>query len=162
MPWESSEKSTSVPSRCSSVVTSLNDITKELSKHGKTTGTEAVKLFLTAAQKHFNGDISPIGLYVGLGTRISGTQLEFTQGIAEETGRQLDILIDGEGLFQVEIEDDIGDGIGYTRAGNFIINEDGEVVLASQLFCTLDELPPLRGVVRWCRPEPEQSSERRS
>ena len=65
------------------------------------------------------GDRRPIGLYVGLGTKVTGTQIDFTQGSAEETGRQLDLLIDGHGFFQVEIEDDIGEGIGYTRAGNF-------------------------------------------
>ncbi|MHC4770132.1 MAG: flagellar hook-basal body complex protein [Planctomycetota bacterium] len=78
-----------------------------------------------------NGDRRPIGLYVGLGVSVSGTQLDISQGVAEETGRSLDLLIDGEGLFQVEIEDDIGDGIGYTRAGNFTLNQDGEIVLAS-------------------------------
>lgn len=73
----------------------------------------------------------PIGLYVGLGVKVAGTQLDFQQGAAMETGRNLDLLIDGRGFFQVEIEDDIGDGIGYTRAGNFTINEDGEIVLAT-------------------------------
>ena len=73
----------------------------------------------------------PIGLYVGLGVKVSGTQLDFRQGSAIETGRKLDLLIDGRGFFQVEIEDDVGDGIGYTRAGNFTINQDGEVVLAT-------------------------------
>jgi len=73
----------------------------------------------------------PIGLYVGLGVKVAGTQLDFRQGSAEETGRNLDLLIDGQGFFQVEIEDDIGEGIGYTRAGNFTLNEDGEIVLAT-------------------------------
>ncbi len=73
----------------------------------------------------------PIGLYVGLGVKIAGTQLDFRQGAAMETGRDLDLLIDGRGFFQVEIEDDIGDGVGYTRTGNFTINEDGEIVLAT-------------------------------
>jgi flagellar basal-body rod protein FlgG len=78
-----------------------------------------------------NGDRRPIGLYVGLGVDVSGTQLDFKQGVAEQTSRQLDILIDGDGFFQVEIEDDTGEGIGYTRAGNFTINQDGEIVLAT-------------------------------
>lgn len=78
-----------------------------------------------------NGDRRPIGLYVGLGVDVSGTQLDFRQGAAEQTARQLDIMIDGEGFFQVEIEDDVADGIGYTRAGNFVTNQDGELVLAS-------------------------------
>ena len=73
----------------------------------------------------------PIGLYVGLGVKVAGTHLDFRQGSAEETGRKLDLLIDGQGFFQVEIEDDIGEGIGYTRAGNFTLNEDGEIVLAT-------------------------------
>ncbi len=74
----------------------------------------------------------PIGLYVGLGVKVAGTQLDFRQGSAVETGRKLDLLIDGQGFFQVEIEDDIGEGIGYTRAGNFTLNEDGEIVLATE------------------------------
>ncbi len=73
----------------------------------------------------------PIGLYIGLGVKVSGTQLDFRQGAAIETGRKLDLLIDRRGFFQVEIEDDVGDGICYTRAGNFTINQDGEVVLAT-------------------------------
>lgn len=77
------------------------------------------------------GDRRPLGLYVGLGVKVAGTQLDFAQGPAQETGRPLDLLIDGEGFFQVEIESDIADGIGYTRAGNFMLNQDGEIVLAS-------------------------------
>jgi flagellar basal-body rod protein FlgG len=78
-----------------------------------------------------NGDIRPTGLFVGLGTRISGTQLDFSQGPAINTNMPLDIMIDGLGFFQVEIEGDLGDGIGYTRAGNFTKNADGEIVLAT-------------------------------
>jgi flagellar basal-body rod protein FlgG len=78
-----------------------------------------------------NGDRRPIGLYVGLGTEVSGTQLDFRQGTAQETGRQLDILIDGDGFFMLEIDDDVADGIGYSRAGNFVTNQDGELVLAT-------------------------------
>jgi len=78
-----------------------------------------------------NGDERPTGLYVGLGVEVSGTQLDFTQGPIESTDRPLDIAITGKGFFQVEIADDIGDGLGYTRAGNFTRNSDGEMVLAT-------------------------------
>jgi flagellar basal-body rod protein FlgG len=77
------------------------------------------------------GDRRPTGLYVGLGVKVSGTQVDFSQGPAKPTDRKLDILIQGPGFFQVEIEDDVGEGIGYTRAGNFTLNEDGELVLAT-------------------------------
>jgi flagellar basal-body rod protein FlgG len=79
-----------------------------------------------------NGDQRPTGLYVGLGTKISGTQLDFRQGPAQTTGRDLDLLIDGNGFFQVQVEDDVSEGgIAYTRAGNFVLNKDGEIVLAT-------------------------------
>ncbi len=91
-------------------------------------------LYIEKAQpgaENARGDRRPLGLYVGLGTKVSGTQLDFSQGPARQTSRELDVMIEGEGFFQVEIEDDVGEGIGYTRAGNFAINEDGELVLAT-------------------------------
>ncbi|UCD76458.1 MAG: flagellar basal-body rod protein FlgG [Phycisphaerales bacterium] len=81
-----------------------------------------------------NGDQRPTGLYVGLGTKVSGTQQNFEdQGPAKSTGRELDLMIDGDGFFQVIVEDDIGEGIAYTRAGNFILNSEGEIVLATDM-----------------------------
>jgi flagellar basal-body rod protein FlgG len=78
-----------------------------------------------------NGDQRPTGLYVGLGTRVSGTQVDFSQGPVTETGRPLDLAIEGPGFFQVEVADDVGDGLAYTRAGFFTRNSDGEMVLAT-------------------------------
>jgi flagellar basal-body rod protein FlgG len=78
-----------------------------------------------------NGDQRPTGLYVGLGVTISGTQLDFSLGPAQVTERPLDLYIDGAGFFQVEVEDDRGEGLAYTRAGNFTLNSDGEIVMAN-------------------------------
>ena len=79
-----------------------------------------------------NGDQRPTGLFVGLGTRISGTQLNFAQGPAQITNNELDLMIDGEGFFQVQVEDDVSEGgIAYTRAGNFVRNSEGDIVLAT-------------------------------
>src|SRR5215470_15277150 len=47
-----------------------------------------------------DGQQRPTGLFVGLGTKISGTQINFEQGPAINTGRQLDLMIDGPGFFQ--------------------------------------------------------------
>ena len=84
-----------------------------------------------AGVENENGDRRPTGLYVGLGTRVSGTQLDFRQGVIEETGRPYDITIEGPGFFEVEVEDEVGEGTAYTRAGNFTVNADGELVLAT-------------------------------
>ncbi len=78
-----------------------------------------------------NGDQRPIGLYVGLGVKVAGTQLDFRTGSAIPTDRALDIMIEGNGFFQVEINDEVGEGIGYTRAGSFSLNSEGEFVLVT-------------------------------
>ena len=78
-----------------------------------------------------NGDIRPTGVFVGLGTKVSGTQLDFRQGGMEPTGR-LDFTIQGSGFFAVQVEDGLGvNGLAYTRAGNFALNANRELVLAN-------------------------------
>lgn len=75
------------------------------------------------------GDLSPAGTFVGLGVRISNTQLDLEQGSMENTGRQLDVGISGQGFFRVKVMDSIGDGTAYTRNGNFFVNNEGDLVL---------------------------------
>jgi len=78
-----------------------------------------------------NGDQTPAGIFVGLGTRVANTDFDFTQGSPIETGQPLDLMIDGDGFFAVDIVEEAGGGIGYTRAGNFFVNSEGEVVLGN-------------------------------
>jgi len=80
-------------------------------------------------QQNSNGQRTPVGQAVGLGTRIQSTQLNFTQGSLQQTNRQLDMAIKGPGFFQVQ--DNNRNQIMYTRAGNFTRNDEGQVVLAS-------------------------------
>jgi flagellar basal-body rod protein FlgG len=88
----------------------------------------------------------PSGLYVGLGTRISNTQIDFSKGAAIQTTGDLDMMIDGDGLFQVTILDSQGEetNVGYTRLGNFLRNRDGEVVLGTADGPRLE--PPIVGI----------------
>ena len=79
-------------------------------------------------QQDATGQISPAGEYVGLGTRISNTQIDLSQGSLESTDRNLDVGVSGNGFFAVKILDSLG-GTGYTRNGNFFINDKGELVL---------------------------------
>jgi len=84
-----------------------------------------------------NGDRAPIGLYVGLGVKVSGTQVDFSQGTLIDTKRDLDVAIEGIGFFKVSVEDSLG-GSAYTRAGQFAINSEGDLVLASDQGRRLD------------------------
>jgi flagellar basal-body rod protein FlgG len=76
-----------------------------------------------------SGDVTPAGIFVGLGTKISNTQIDTTQGSLESTGGALDVGISGDGFFKVKILDSIGNGTGYTRNGSFFQNKDGDLVL---------------------------------
>jgi flagellar basal-body rod protein FlgG len=75
------------------------------------------------------GDVSPSGLFVGLGTKVDNTQLDLTQGSLEQTNNPLDMAIQGNGFFAVKLMSGFGDGIGYTRAGNFYVNAKNELIL---------------------------------
>ena len=78
-----------------------------------------------------NGDQRPSGIEVGLGTRVSNTQRDFATGSPVKTGQPLDLFIKGDGFFKVDIMQEDGGGVGYTRAGNFFKNSEGDIVLGN-------------------------------
>jgi flagellar basal-body rod protein FlgG len=73
------------------------------------------------------GQLTPTGIAVGLGTRVQSTQVDYREGSLLQTESPLDIAIAGDGFFQVQD----GTQILYTRAGNFTLNADGNIVTAS-------------------------------
>jgi flagellar basal-body rod protein FlgG len=77
-----------------------------------------------------NGQRTGIGTQVGLGTKVSGTQLNFEQGSLLETGRQLDIAVVGDGFLIVEDVNAPG-GLLYTRNGQLTRNDTGQLIIAS-------------------------------
>lgn len=74
-------------------------------------------------------DVSPAGIFVGSGVKVSNTQLDTTQGPFEVTNRPLDLAVEGSGFFKVKVLDSIGDGYAYTRNGAFFVNPKGDLVL---------------------------------
>jgi flagellar basal-body rod protein FlgG len=74
-----------------------------------------------------NGQVSPTGLQIGNGVRVVATNKHFTQGNVEQTGNPLDVAIEGDGFFQVSLPN--GE-FRYTRAGNFRIDSNGQLVNA--------------------------------
>lgn len=67
----------------------------------------------------------PVGLQVGLGTKPIATEMIFTQGDYSATDNPLDIVIEGQGFFQIRQPNG---QLAYTRAGNFQVNRDGSMV----------------------------------
>ncbi len=73
----------------------------------------------------------PHGILVGVGVAVAGTQLNFEQGTIDNTHRPLDMVIEGNGFFQVRTIYNGEPRIAYTRAGNFTRNRDGDLVLGN-------------------------------
>jgi flagellar basal body rod protein FlgG len=61
---------------------------------------------------------------LGSGTVPAGLRLDISQGPLYETGVQTDLAVEGDGLFVVRT----GNGIAYTRAGNFQTDATGMLV----------------------------------
>ncbi|MFW6335491.1 MAG: flagellar basal-body rod protein FlgG [Desulfosalsimonas sp.] len=69
----------------------------------------------------------PTGIQIGLGTRTASVEKIHTVGDLEQTGRDLDLAIEGDGFFQVERPD--GE-TAYTRDGNLKNDSEGRLVTA--------------------------------
>jgi flagellar basal-body rod protein FlgG len=88
-----------------------------------------------------NDQPAPYGTQTGLGVMVSGTQLDFSQGSLDPTLRKLDLTIDGEGFFQVKTYYNGEELTAYTRAGNFVKNANGKIVLGNSQGAPLE--PPI-------------------
>jgi flagellar basal-body rod protein FlgG len=64
-------------------------------------------------------------IQVGRGTRLAGVQRAHQQGPIEQTERPLDLAIEGEGFFQVQLPNG---QVGYTRDGSFGVSDTGTLV----------------------------------
>ena len=62
---------------------------------------------------------------VGFGLNTTGTTMSFKQGELRQTGNELDMAVDGQGLFALK---DAEGKISYTRAGQFKFDTDGVLV----------------------------------
>jgi flagellar basal-body rod protein FlgG len=82
-----------------------------------------------------SGNQVPTGIQVGQGSRPVATARIFTQGDLTQTGEQLDIAIQGDGFFEVQLPDGSN---AYTRDGAFKTDANGRIV-------TSDGLPVIGG-----------------
>ena len=83
-----------------------------------------------------------VGLNLGTGVQVQGTSRMSTQGTLNPTGNVFDLALDGDGFFQVELPP--GGQIGFTRAGNFALANDGTLITAQGYALQ----PPLRSTPR--------------
>lgn len=74
------------------------------------------------------GGRTAVGTSIGLGSRVSSIQTDFRQGAFQQSSRELDVAIEGNGFFRVT---DPAGGTLYTRAGNLSIDATGRLVVGS-------------------------------
>ena len=81
------------------------------------------------------GNQLPTGIQIGHGSRLVATSRVFTNGELTQTGEHLDLAINGNGFFEVQLPDST---TAYTRAGSLKTASDGRIM-------TSDGLPVLSG-----------------
>lgn len=74
-----------------------------------------------------SGNRIPTGMQVGMGVKPTTVHKFFTQGDFQNTGNPLDLVIEGDGFFQVDVNGETA----YTRAGAFKLDNEGRVVTAN-------------------------------
>ena len=77
------------------------------------------------AQSSSAGTVVPTGIQVGLGVKAGSVYRITEQGTPSNTGNTYDVAIDGKGYFQITLP---SGEIGYTRAGNFSLSPEGNLV----------------------------------
>ena len=73
-----------------------------------------------------SGTIVPSGIQLGLGVKTSSVYRVSEHGSVLNTDNTLDLAIQGNGYFQIELPNDRGTG--YTRDGAFQVSPDGLLV----------------------------------
>lgn len=73
------------------------------------------------------GTLVPAGIQIGLGVKTAAVYRINDQGSLQVTQSPLDIAIEGEGFFQIDLPDGT---TGFTRAGSFQLNAEGQIVTA--------------------------------
>jgi flagellar basal-body rod protein FlgG len=79
------------------------------------------------AQASDQGNILPVGIELGSGVKTVGTPRLMTQGSISQTGNTLDVAIQGDGWFKIQMPDG---SFSYTRDGSFEQDAQGRIVTA--------------------------------
>jgi flagellar basal-body rod protein FlgF len=89
--------------------------------NASTTGFKAERLLYSAIEAAKKGKDDAQNLVAGI--QVTSTT-DFSAGSIRQTGRTLDIAIEGDAFFQIQTER----GVRYTRAGNLSLNASGQLV----------------------------------
>jgi len=113
----------------------------------KTTGfkksyIETSDLFYTTLKKAGVQETSdtlnrPVGVQVGMGTKVLGTHRNLTQGALTQTSQPLDVALTGAGYFAISLP---GGKTGYTRNGTFSVDASSGNIVTSEGYTLSDNI----------------------
>jgi flagellar basal-body rod protein FlgF len=89
--------------------------------NASTTGYKAERLLYSAIEATKKGGGDKQNLVAGVET---SSRVDFSAGSIQETGRSLDMAIEGDAFLQIQTKQ----GVRYTRAGNFSLDANGQLV----------------------------------
>ena len=72
-----------------------------------------------------NNNMLPTGVQLGHGVRLTATARDFSQGNFQATSSPMDMVIQGDGFFQITMPDGT---LAYTRNGSFKVDGNGSLV----------------------------------
>jgi len=75
-----------------------------------------------------SGESAPTRVEIGHGVKLVATSKVFTQGVISQTSNPLDLMIEGDGFFQIRLPDG---SIGYSRDGSFKLDADRNIVTSA-------------------------------
>lgn len=114
------------------------DVTSNNLSNVNTTGYKKARaefqdlLYRTAAEAGVpvGTSMTPVGTQIGSGVRSVAITRVFTQGDFTKTENPLDLVVEGEGFFQIQLADGTR---AYSRDGSFKIDRTGQVLTAEGL-----------------------------
>ncbi len=110
--------------------TALNTIANDLSNMNTTAFKAATTNFSDLFYQQIGSTGAGDPIQVGAGSQVASNEIAFSQGSINSTGNATDVALNGNGFFVV------GNGAGseeYSRAGNFSLDSNGNLVSASGL-----------------------------
>ena len=110
-------------------LTGLNAASKNLDVIGHNIANSGTVGFKASRTEFANMVASAMGMAQGnnngIGVQVDAIAQQFTQGGITLTGNSLDVAINGNGFFQIQQPDG---SMAYSRAGNFKLDKDGNVL----------------------------------
>jgi flagellar hook protein FlgE len=104
----------------------LNTIGNNLANLNTTAFKDQTTTFSDLFYQNIGASGSGDPLQVGVGTRVSGTSTDYSQGSLTTTQSATDMALSGSGFFMVEQ----GGDMSLTRAGNFQLDQQGNLITA--------------------------------